>query len=62
MSTSEIIVTVFGIIGIVIALAILVVGLCCSGSSSCMSYVPNKRTGTNNDCSNEKMKRLEKVV
>lgn len=62
MSASEIIITVFVIIGMVIALTILVVGMCCSGGSSCMSYVPNKRTGTNNDCSNEKMKRLEKIV
>lgn len=62
MSASEIIITVFVIIGVVITLAILSVGLFCSGSSSCMCYVPNKRTGTNNDCSNEKMKRLEKIV
>lgn len=45
MSASEIIITVFVIIGIVIALAILSVDLFCSGSSSCMCYVPNKRTG-----------------
>lgn len=62
MSASDIIINVFVIIGIVIALAILVVGLFCSGGSSCMRYVPNKRTETNNDYSNEKMKRLEKIV